>query len=988
MKHFFSTLILICTLTYSTIACVGEFTFSIQDNVVMFNGMSDTPGVDYFWDFGDGTTGTGQNPTHTYAVYPEHYSVVLTISNTSGCHDDYPGTVYVQTGPGTNCEGSFTYVVENNVVSFTGASSYNEVQYYWTFGDGSNAATGQNQTHTYSVFPEHYEVCMIIVNGNVGCQDTVCQTVYVQTGGVNCEAFFEATTVVLGEATSFTDGSVTNIGSITQWAWDFNFDQVPDATTQNPSYAYPTDGTYPVCLTITTSEGCSDEYCHEVVVEEPTPVCEASFTYTITGTEVHFHGESTIPGVTYHWNFGDQSDANGENVAHNYDLSPEHYVVCLTIHNSSGCEAHVCDTIFIESTTPEECHASFTYSISGNEVHFDGASNIPGVYYYWSFGDGTTGGGENPGHNYTQSPEHYNVCLTVYNGEGCHNTYCQTIFVEGEENTADCEASFTYIMDGNTVAFHGSSSVPGVDYSWSFGDGTEGFGENNVHTFTNFPEHYIVCLTIHNSSGCESHYCQTIYVQSSGGSGSECEASFTYDVTDNTVHFSGHSNQNNVDFGWSFGDGSTGTGQNIGHTYTQFPEHYNVCLYIWNNATGCHDTICQTVYVQHGSGTTCSAEFTYTITGNEVHFSGPSNADGTHYQWSFGDGHATDIHNPNHAYTLFPEHYEVCLTVTNSANGCSEESCQTIFIEEENGPDHFELSGIIYTGQNPADEGYVLLIQYDANTGNLQAVQTIGIGANGHYFFQAPAGNYFLKAALSPTSAVYDHFLPTYFEHELFWYNADVISLTSNLNRNIHMIEGNNPGGPGFIGGLVTEGANKTEGPGDPVEGVQVMLLNMNDEPLQCTYSNAFGEFSFSNVAYGTYQVYGEVYNLTTIPAIVTVDGTNPSIVDIGLLITSREVTTGVNEVAVINETSVGQVFPNPFKGDAAVNISLQKEARLSIRLFDIAGRQVYADIMNFGSGVQQINLPVAALNAGIYSLTLSDEKSNSMVTRKLVKTE
>ncbi len=62
--------------------------------------------------------------------------------------------------------------------------------------------------------------------------------------------------------------------------------------------------------------------------------------------------------------------------------------------------------------------------------------------------------------------------------------------------------------------------------------------------------------------------------------------------------------------------------------------------------------------------------------------------------------------------------------------------------------------------------------------------------------------------------------------------------------------------------------------------------------------------------------------------------------------------------------------------------------ADVAIRLFDIAGRQVYADIMNFSAGVQQINLPVSALNAGIYSLTISDEKSNTMVTRKLVKIE
>ncbi len=987
MKQLISTLTLIFAAAISSFACVGEFTYTVENNVVVFHGISDTPGVTYHWNFGDQSDANGENVTHTYSVYPEHYNVCLTISDGLGCTDEYCASVYVQTGPGTNCEGSFTYVVEGATVAFEGHSSYSEVSYYWFFGDGSSPATGQGQTHTYELYPEHYEVCMIVVNGNVGCQDTVCQTIYVEgpPNPADCEGSFTYTV---------SNNTVTFAGSSTYGDVDYHwiFGDGSDANGQNLSHTYTTyPEHYDACLVIhNTTVGCIDTVCQNIYVEGTPSACEANITYTITGTEVHFHGESTVPEVTYHWNFGDQSDANGENVVHNYELSPEHYVVCLTIHNSSGCEAYVCDTIFIESTTPEECHASFTYTISGNEVHFDGASNVPGVYYYWHFGDGTTGGGENPVHNYTLSPEHYNVCLTIYNNDGCENTYCHTVFVEGNENNSDCEALFTFVQDGNIAVFHGSSSVPGVDYSWSFGDGTEGAGENVTHTFTSFPEHYTVCLTIHNSNGCESHSCQVIYVQSSGGGGDECEASFTYTVVDNAIHFMGHSNQNGVSYSWIFGDNSTGQGQDPWHTYTLFPEHYNVCLIINNNNNGCSDTVCQTVYVQHGSGSTCNSEFTYTITGNEVHFNGPSNADGTHYQWSFGDGHASDNHNPNHAYTLFPEHYEVCLTVTNTANGCSEESCQTIFIQQGNSPDHYELSGTIYTGQDYADEGYVMLIHFDASTGSLVLDQTIGIGANGHYSFLASPGNYFVKAALSPGSAHYANFLPTYFEHELFWYNADVISHTvaGSFNRNIHMIEGNNPGGPGFIGGLVTEGANKTEGPGDVVEGVQVMLLNMNDEPLQYTYSNAFGEFSFSNVAYGTYQVYGEVYNLTTVPAIVTIDGSNMNITDIGLLITSREVTTGVNEVAVLNETSVGNVFPNPFKGDAAINISLQKDARLSIRIVDIAGRQVYATIMNFGSGVQQINLPVSELSAGIYNLILADEKTNSAVTRKLVKTE
>ena len=118
MKQLISTLTLIFVAAISSFACVGEFTYTVENNVVVFHGISDTPGVTYHWNFGDQSDANGENVTHTYSVYPEHYNVCLTISDGLGCTDEYCASVYVQTGPGTNCEGSFTYVVEGATVAF------------------------------------------------------------------------------------------------------------------------------------------------------------------------------------------------------------------------------------------------------------------------------------------------------------------------------------------------------------------------------------------------------------------------------------------------------------------------------------------------------------------------------------------------------------------------------------------------------------------------------------------------------------------------------------------------------------------------------------------------------------------------------------------------------------------------------------------------------------------------------------------------------
>lgn len=60
-------------------------TFEVCEPVtVTFNAnvTGDTP-ITYSWDFGDGTTGTGPNPTHTYTT-AGNYTVSLTVSNEAG----------------------------------------------------------------------------------------------------------------------------------------------------------------------------------------------------------------------------------------------------------------------------------------------------------------------------------------------------------------------------------------------------------------------------------------------------------------------------------------------------------------------------------------------------------------------------------------------------------------------------------------------------------------------------------------------------------------------------------------------------------------------------------------------------------------------------------------------------------------------------------------------------------------------------------------
>jgi len=62
----------------------------------------------------------------------------------------------------------------------------------------------------------------------------------------------------------FADASTISSGSITFWNWDFGDGN--SSGSQNPSNTYAAEGAYYVCLTVVSSDGCSDTLCDSVAV--------------------------------------------------------------------------------------------------------------------------------------------------------------------------------------------------------------------------------------------------------------------------------------------------------------------------------------------------------------------------------------------------------------------------------------------------------------------------------------------------------------------------------------------------------------------------------------------------------------------------------------------------------------------------------------------------------------------------------------------------
>lgn len=127
---------------------------------IAFNGAtsSDADGsiASYAWNFGDGTTGSGATPSHSYTGVGT-YTVTLTVTDNGGLTNSATTAATVSTGstpqaPIARPGGPYTGTV-NTTVSFDGSTSSDPdgriVSYDWNFGD-SGTGSGAQVMHAYA----------------------------------------------------------------------------------------------------------------------------------------------------------------------------------------------------------------------------------------------------------------------------------------------------------------------------------------------------------------------------------------------------------------------------------------------------------------------------------------------------------------------------------------------------------------------------------------------------------------------------------------------------------------------------------------------------------------------------------------------------------------------------------------------------------------------------------------------------------------------
>lgn len=380
--------------------------------------------TNYLWSFGDGTTSTQINPSHTY-TNAGTYQVKLVAESTGACDVADSLTLPVTFTP----RQDVSFTVDNNsgclplTVSFTDQSIGGPGRtYLWTFGDGGPSSTSDTTvTHTYTTVGTFTAVLTVTDTG--ACNVIDSDTVTITTSNDSTTAAFTYTIVKddCDELTvEFTDQS-TNSTSV---FWEFG--DSTTSTERNPLHTYTTADTFQVVMTVNAPATCNvTDTARATFIKLPAVEALPVVNSGCVPYQVDLQNNSSN-ATSYQWQL-DNAFLSTDTLPVIELPNSGNYQLTLTAYNPNTCNdsstasvsfsVHELPTAYFETDTN-------SYPIY-TDVQFDNQSSSP-ARYLWEFGDGEISNEVDPAHFYTAEGT-YGPCVNVTDSNSCEAVYCKDI---------------------------------------------------------------------------------------------------------------------------------------------------------------------------------------------------------------------------------------------------------------------------------------------------------------------------------------------------------------------------------------------------------------------------------------------------------------------------------------------------------------------------------------------------------------------------------
>lgn len=328
--------------------CIQTEVFEDPGMTVVFDASASRDANDdplsYFWDFGDGTSDQGVRVSHRYAQLG-YYDVKLIVKDgtRSGCGTDVDFvSVKFDQAPRAEAGDEVSVCVGEQVV-FDGTNSYvhtkGTLSAQWDFGDGQTADT-LKATHRYQE-AGRYEAALTVKNQlNPACAPSR-DTRLVKVNSQPTVKITAADSGCVGETIHFETSGYDTDGDPLEYYWSFGDGSITKGGT-HVSHRYAHGGDYRVSVIVDDEQktACSTATAQVNVHINTPPLADAGANLSCcTGKKTAFDASASLDPdgdrLTYRWDFGDGTKAEGAVVDHTYNQSGS-FEVTLTVDDNSG----------------------------------------------------------------------------------------------------------------------------------------------------------------------------------------------------------------------------------------------------------------------------------------------------------------------------------------------------------------------------------------------------------------------------------------------------------------------------------------------------------------------------------------------------------------------------------------------------------------------------------------------------------------------------
>ena len=633
----------------------------------------------YSWSFGDGGSGGGSSTAHEYTT-----SGVFTVTLTTGtgtCTATAVRTISIDPVPPVG----ISYTPTNScpapaTISFTATGAPAGSTAAWDYDDG-HTGTGITASNTFAANGCYTVVSTVTTSGGCVFVDSTVIEIYPLIVTVTDTPF--AGCVPLTVPFSASVNSVNCSGAtipypfgVTSYTWHFG-DGTPNSTSPAPTHTYVDTGVFSGSLTITTGNGCTKitPFIIQVGVV-PTVTCVATTTNVCVHGTVNFTATVTGPWTSVDWTFGDGNASNDSALGtnHTYTYPDTGYTVTVRAYDH-GCPSNLYTYPFrIRVDSPWASFVDTFTCIPPTSVGFFDSS-IGATSWTWLFPGGYTSTLLNPVFNF-DSLGIWIVKLATYNfRSGCRDTFTASVNLFRPVPVIAYDSAIC-IMQRDTL--YGSvSGGSGVSYAWyiawpsnpdSFVYIYDTLNNKLVDTFLT-KGIYHARLIIQDQHGCFDTTTRSLIVAKPADSFSAAPPNGCWPLT---VTFTDHSTDvggiGMSYYSWTYGDGTTGTGDPATHMYTAAGS-FGVTEIV-TDAIGCKDTLFKPSLIAVSRP---HALFTVSNTapcvGDSIIFTNLSSSI-VSQMWMFGDGGTASTNPVNWAYNDTGS-YTVKLAVVDS-NGCTD----------------------------------------------------------------------------------------------------------------------------------------------------------------------------------------------------------------------------------------------------------------------------------------------------------------------------